>query len=121
MSRTRQHGAAAACAGCAQARGQAIWKPAAQALGLEGSMSAGPGSWGTPGCTLATEGPLPGPWAPAVMAYAPQVFRALSAGPVAGRVRAQPLGAPRAGEDVATLPLGPPPRVVGLSVWRGSA
>ena len=74
VSRTRQRGAAAACAGCAQARGQAIWKPAAQALGLEGSMSAGPGSGVPLAASSPWRGPCQGPGPPAVMAYAPQIF-----------------------------------------------
>ena len=114
-------GASATCGGCAQAHGQHLWKPAAQALGPEGSMSPGRGLGLPLDAPSPWRGTCQGPGPPAVMAYAPQVLRALSASPAAGGVQAQPLGAPRAGESAATLPLGPPPGTVGLSAWGGSA
>ena len=76
---------------------------------------------GTPGCTLTMEGPLPGPWAPRCVRLRTPSFSSTLAGPVAGRVREQPLGGPRAGENVAPLPLGPPPGTVGPSLLRGCA
>ena len=78
-------------------RGDACALCSIRTRGLDGSIPAQTcWAWlgGTPGCTLTMGGPCQGPGPPTVFAYAPQVFRALSAGPAAGGVRAQPLGAP---------------------------
>ena len=75
----------------------------------------------TPGCTLTLEGPLPGPWAPRCDGLCTPSFLSTVCRPCGWKSAGAAPESTQSRTNVATPPLGPPPGLEGLSVWRSGA